>query len=104
MDLFSTKIAHAAAVHELVSKIDRLIINPLIYLLFALAIAYFLYGMFEFILNQASEEKKTTGKSHMIWGIVGITIMLGVFTIMNIILNTIGVRGINPQQGTVRLN
>ena len=72
-------------------------------LLFALAVVYFLYGVFEFISNQENEEKKTTGKSHMIWGIIGIVIMMGVFTILNIIMRTFNIEGINPQQGTVQL-
>ena len=86
-----------------IGKVDTLIINPLIGLLFALAIAYFLYGVLEFFLNQENDEKKTTGKSHMLWGIVGITIMLGVWGILNMILSTFNIKGINPEQGTVEL-
>lgn len=102
MDLFFTKIAYAESVDSFIGKVDTLIINPIIYFLFALAIVYFLYGVFEFIANGANDEKKTAGKSHMIWGIVGLTIMMGVFTIMNIILNTFNITGINPEQGTVQ--
>ena len=88
-----------------IGKVDTLIINPLILLLFALAVVYFLYGVLEFIMNQENEEKKTTGKSHMIWGIIGITIMMGVWAILGIILNTLGISKseINPQQSIVNL-
>lgn len=88
-----------------IRNVDNMIINPLIGLLFALAIVYFLYGVFEFISNQANEEKKTTGKSHMMWGIIGITIMMGVWTILGIVLSTLGISKseINPEQGTVNL-
>jgi uncharacterized membrane protein YidH (DUF202 family) len=85
-------------------KVNKLIINPLILLLFALALMFFLYGVFEFISNQDNEEKKTTGKSHMIWGIIGLTIMMGVFTIMNLVLSTLNVNGIDPEGGTVHLD
>jgi len=66
---------------------------------------YFLYGVFEFLSNQANEEKKTTGKDHMMWGIIGITIMMGVWTILGILLNTLGIdeSEINPEAGTVNL-
>jgi uncharacterized membrane protein YidH (DUF202 family) len=84
-----------------IGKVDSLIINPLILFLFALAIVYFLYGLLEFIMNQENEEKKTSGKSHMIWGIIGITIMLGVWTILGIVLNTLNINYIHPQSGTV---
>jgi len=78
-----------------------MIINPLIALLFALAVVFFLYGVFEFIANQENEEKKTTGKQHMLWGVVGITIMMGVFMIMNMILKTFDIDYVNPEEGTV---
>ena len=101
-DLFFTNVAYAS-VDSFVSNVNKLIINPLILLLFGLAVVYFLYGVFEFISNGDSEEAKTKGKSHMIWGIVGIVIMMGVFTILNMIMNTFGITGINPEQGTVQL-
>ena len=114
MDLLSTKITYAAnsglasgtSLNEFIGNVDRMIINPLISFLFALAIVYFLYGVFEFLSNQENEEKKTTGKSHMIWGIIGITIMMGVWTILGILMSTLGIsKGeIDPEQGTVQLN
>ena len=89
--------------NDFITKVDSLIINPLISLLFALAVVYFLYGVFKFVSNQDNEEERLTGKKHMVWGIVGITIMMGVWTILGIVLNTFGITGINPQQGTVQL-
>jgi len=103
MDIFFTNVA-SASVDSFIANVNKQIINPLILLLFALALVYFLYGVFEFISNQTNEEKKTIGKNHMIWGIIGIVIMMGVFTIMNIIMNTFNIDGINPEQGTVQLN
>lgn len=105
MNLFSTKIAYAASTtfDGFIGNVDRMIINPLINLLFALAIVYFLYGVFEFLSNQENEEKKTTGKQHMIWGIVGITIMLGVWTILGIVIKTLNIQGIDPENSKVQL-
>jgi len=102
MDLLFTNIAYAS-VDSFVSNVNKLIINPLILLLFGLAVVYFLYGVFEFISNGENEEKKTTGKSHMIWGIIGIVIMMGVFTILNMIIKTFNIEGIDPEQGKVDL-
>lgn len=102
MDLFSIPIAYAS-VDSFIAKVDRLIINPTITLLFALAVVYFLWGVAEFFLNSENEEKKTAGKSHMLWGIVGITVMIGVFTLMNVVLSTFGISGINPKTGEVEL-
>jgi len=104
----TTKIAYAAStsLNGFIRNVDSMIIDPLIKLLFALAIVYFLYGVFEFLSNQENEEKKTTGKQHMIWGIIGITIMMGVWTILGIVMNTMGIfkDQINLEQGTVNLS
>ncbi len=99
-------IAYAASgsVDSFIMNVNKLIINPIIVLLFVLALAYFLWGVFQFIANGENEEKKTTGKMHMLWGIIGLTIMMGVFAFMNIILSTLNVNGINPEQGEVRLD
>lgn len=100
MDLFSTKIAYAS-VDTFIANVNTQIINPLILLLFALALAYFLYGMFEFIAGGANDEKKTIGKSHMFWGVIGLTIMMGVWFILGLILDTFNIKGVNPKAGTV---
>jgi uncharacterized membrane protein YidH (DUF202 family) len=86
-----------------IGKVDTVIINPLIGFLFALAVLYFIYGVAQFIFNPDNEEQKTTGKSHMMWGIIGITIMMGVWTLLNVMLKTFNITGVNPKQGTVSL-
>lgn len=103
MDLLHPFIAYADF-DTFVDHVDKLIINPIIVLLFALAVVYFLWGLLEFLANQDNEEKRTSGKRHMIWGIVGMSIMMGVFVLMNLILNTLNIKGIDPEKGTVQLN
>ena len=103
MSLFFTNIAYAS-VDSFVANINRLIINPLIILLFALALMYFLFGVFQFLSNADNEEKRTTGKKHMVWGVVGLTIMMGVWFILNLVLGTFNITGIDPQKGKVELN
>jgi succinate dehydrogenase/fumarate reductase cytochrome b subunit len=104
LDLFLPNVAYASeSIDQFILNLNKFIINPLILLLFALAVAYFVYGVFEFLMNQENDEKKTTGKKHMLWGIVGITIMMGVFAILHLILNTLNIQGINPEEGTVTL-
>jgi succinate dehydrogenase/fumarate reductase cytochrome b subunit len=94
LDLFSTKVAYAESLNDFITHADKLIINPLISLLFALAVVYFLYGVLEFFMNQENEEKRSASKSHMLWGIIGITIMLGVWVILGMIINTFGIQGV----------
>jgi len=70
---------------NLVNKITTEIINPVIEVLFGLAIAIFFWGIIEFIWNSGSEDKRTTGKQHMIWGLFGLFIMAAVAGIIEII-------------------
>lgn len=103
MEIFLPKVAYASF-DTFYTNVINTIINPLIYFLFALAILFFLWGVLEFIIGQQSEEAKTTGKSHMIWGIVGITIMMGVWTIMNLILNTLNIDYIEVDGGNIKVD
>jgi len=98
------EIAYAGSVDTFIANVNREIINPLILLLFALAVAYFLWGMLKFFSSGQNEERKTEGKQHMLWGVVGMTIMMGVFFILNLILSTFDIQGVNPKEGTVELN
>lgn len=75
---------------EIISKIQSEILNPLITLLFAAAVGYFLYGLLKFIQNQDSETAQGEGKQHMVWGVVGIFLMIAVYGILNLIANTVG--------------
>lgn len=69
----------------LIKKINAQILNPIIGLLIAIAVVFFLYGVLEFIMGADNAEKKETGKRHMIWGIIGLFIMVAVFGIMNLL-------------------
>ena len=71
------------------------IVNPLIYFLFAIALLYFLYGVLVFILNADDESGRDTGKKHMLWGIVGLFIMVSVYGILGLIIGTVGVKNQN---------
>ncbi len=79
-----------ADVLTLIKSIDKVIINPIIIFLFAVAIVYFLYGVAQYLLSPENEEVRKKSKSHMIWGIVGLFIMVAVFGIMRLLLNTFG--------------
>lgn len=76
-------------IDTLASNISDQIIEPLILLLFALALLYFSWGVVKFIAGMKSDEKRKDGARHMLWGLIGMTIMISVFGIIEIIENTI---------------
>jgi len=102
MNFFFPNVAYAD-VDSFVSNVNELILNPLINVLFALALLFFLYGVVEFLVNQDNEEKRTAGRKHMLWGIVGLVIMFGVWFFMNLIVDSLDIEGIDPEKGTVDL-
>lgn len=99
---FLPNIAYAS-LNSFLKNVNSLIINPLIKLLFALGIAYFLYGAFMFLKNADNENVRTEGKNHMMYGLIGLTVMMGVWGILTFVLNTLDIKGINPEKGTVNL-
>tara|TARA_B100000745_G_scaffold291264_1_gene230870 strand:- start:15556 stop:15822 length:267 start_codon:yes stop_codon:yes gene_type:complete len=75
----------------LLNGIVRELVNPFIWLLTGVATIIFIYGVLEFMGTFGqSEDTRAKGRSHMIWGIVGLAIMFGVFGILRIVLNTFG--------------
>ncbi|MFA5997501.1 MAG: hypothetical protein WC791_03370 [Candidatus Paceibacterota bacterium] len=66
-------------------RINEAILQPIITLLMALAVAYFLFGVMKFVKDQGSEEAQVEGKKHMLWGIIGLFIMVSVYGILNFI-------------------
>ena len=89
-------VAHASEpsnVTELMARINKQVINPLILVLFALAFVQFTIGLFKFFQakNGKGEDSLEDGKRHMLWGVIGMAIMVSVFGIMGLITGTLGI-------------
>ncbi|MEK7613766.1 MAG: hypothetical protein AAB439_02745 [Patescibacteria group bacterium] len=74
-----------------VGNLVEFLIQPLINLLFALALVYFLWGLTMFILNAGDPEGQKKGKTALIWGIIGLFIMTSVLGILAVAQNTFGI-------------
>ena len=75
----------------LLGNIYEQILNPFILLLFALALVFFIWGAARFIWKNDSDTEREIGAQHMIWGVVGMFIMVSVWGILWIIVNTFGI-------------
>ena len=82
-----------ANANALLNSIGTYIINPIIYVLFAAAFVVFLWGLVQFVAHLDNEEARSTGGKHMLWGIIGMAVMVGVTGVVNIIRNTIAQLG-----------
>ncbi len=86
---FAFAQVQATNVSTLGTGLIGLINNVAVPLLFALAFIVFIYGVFQyFIAGGHDEEKRETGKSLMLWGIIGFFIMVSVWGLVNILRGT----------------
>lgn len=76
---------------EFLGKVNAAVINPLILLLFAVALLVFIWGLFKFVTSTETDEGRETGKRTILWGIIGMVVMVGVFGIIKLVLGTFGV-------------
>ena len=77
-------------INDLLGRINQFILNPLIVLMFVVALLVFFWGLVEFIYKAGSEDGREVGKRNMMYGIIGMFVMVGVYGIITLILNTFG--------------
>ena len=78
---------------DVLSLIVTQILNPLAGLLIVLALVVFLWGMIKY-LRVAGEEDKENAKRIMWWGIVALFVMVSVWGLVQILVNTFFAGGV----------
>lgn len=89
------------AAGNLIDRLVTYIIDPIILLVFAAGFFLFVWGLVQF-LWKLDEGAQTSGKQHMLWGIVGMLIMVSVYGIIALIDDTFDLDLANPDMS--RLN
>jgi len=77
---------------DILSTIATQLISPVKNLLVILGTLVFIYGVVEFIAGASSEDARTKGKKHMIWGIAGLVIIMGAMAMITILQNFFGLK------------
>ncbi len=85
-----TKAAAIAEASSFVEKLNNIILFPLITLLSAVALLYFIYGCAVYILNADNDSAREEGKKHITYSIIGLVVMAAAFAILNIAAGTFG--------------
>lgn len=67
------------------------ILNPLIFLAFAVAFLVFFYGLFQFIANAGESSEHELGKRKIIYGLIGMFVMFSAYGLIRVVLGTFGV-------------
>jgi len=82
------KAAQEAA--NFVEKLNDAILFPIIYLLMSVAFLVFIYGLAEYVFGAANEQKRTQGRSHMMYGVIGLVVMISAWSLLSVVAGTFG--------------
>jgi hypothetical protein len=74
------------------------ILNTLIPILIVLGVVYFIWGVLQYVIS-SNEEDKAKGKSHMIYGIIGLVVIVALWGLVSILTTTFGLNS-----GSVNVN
>lgn len=68
-----------------------LIIQPIIVLLLVAGVAYFVWSVAVYIFKADDPKERQKGTQLLLWGVLGIVIMVGVIGIIRIVTSTFGI-------------
>jgi FtsH-binding integral membrane protein len=83
----ATQLQNSA--ENLVGKLVANVLGPITGFLGALAIAFFLFGVLQFIMNSENEDGIARAKKYMMWGLIGLFIMISAWGVIGLIQGTI---------------
>ncbi len=72
----------------LIETIVFTVIDPLLFLVSALALLYFILGVTKYIYHSGDAEKRTEGYQMMIYGIIALFVMVSVWALVGVLSNT----------------
>ena len=78
-------------IFEFIIHITVFIDRFLIPLLFAIAFLVFIFGVYNyFIVGGGDKEKRQEGRNYILWGVIGFVVMIAVWGIVNLLINSLG--------------
>ena len=81
-------------------KVDQVILNPLLTLVFAIALLYFFVGVFQFVKSDMADKSREEGKKKILYGLIGMFVMVSAYGLIRIVLGTFGL-GTNIGSGFI---
>ena len=72
---------------------NDVILFPTIALLSGIALLLFIWGCAEYIMNANNEEARGKGKLHIMYGLIGLFIMVSAYAILTFAVNSFGLKG-----------
>jgi ABC-type proline/glycine betaine transport system permease subunit len=94
---FLPLVAGAQTVQNLTDKTTEIVNGSVIGLVFTLGFLYFFWGVVQYVINP-EEEKKAKGKQMIINGLLALTVMFAVYSLITIIRNTFSLTSNVPEK------
>src|SRR3989344_8602941 len=91
--------AQTTTLGNLLCRIQQLL-NSIIPILVLLGVVYFVWGVVMFVIAD-SEEAKTKGKDKIIYGLIGFAVIVGMWGLVNVVVNSLGFSGSQLNAPTV---
>ncbi len=92
------------ATGNLISRFGTYIVDPLLLVIFAAGFFMFMWGLFQFMVNSSNGESVEDGKRHMIYGTIGMFIMVSVYGIIALLDSTFGLNISSQNISTTNVN
>ncbi len=94
-------IAFAQNIADIIVQVEG-IINAIIPFIIGLAVLVIIWGVFGYITGAGDEEKRGEAKQYIIWGIIGVFVMLSIWGLVNVVVSSFALnpnRPPSPQVG-----
>lgn len=90
-----------SAAGQILERIKTELWTPVATVIFAAGFMLFIWGLVRFLWNVEEGGGREEGKQHMIWGIIGMFIMVSIWSIIALLDNTFGLGAVNQNGAAV---
>ena len=84
------------AISSIIPGIVDNIVLPLVELLFALTMLIFIWGLIGLFRSGDDPKVREAGQQHILWGVIGIAIMVSVYGIIRFVASSLGLEQVLP--------
>ena len=84
---------YQTGIQAVICKIGE-ILNTIIPILIVLGVVYFVWGVISYVIGD-DEEAKKKGRNRIIYGIIGLVVIVGMWGLVRIVTTTFGLNNIN---------
>ncbi|HEY4507366.1 MAG TPA: hypothetical protein VJJ47_00565 [Candidatus Paceibacterota bacterium] len=84
------EIAYASTFSNLVGKVQLTISQGIIPLIGGAALVFFLWGLVRYLVNADSEPQRKLGREYMVWGLIGLLVLVGTWGFVGLLSALLG--------------